>query len=180
MTLVTTPGSASADSYASLAAALAYHAAVGNTVWASSTDALREPALRRATAWVDGTFRVRWPGFPFYGRVQALDWPRVGVADPHGYVVDYLTVPVEIVNATCEAALRELVTPGSLAPDYVEAEQVATATAGPVSVTFKGTGRSGMSTGGVGSVVPILTVVDGILSRLLGPWSRNTVTLLRA
>lgn len=176
MTLTTTPGSATADSYASLAAALAYHAGatgMGNAAWAASTDPLREPALRRATIWVDSTYRSRWPGYRTNGRTQALDWPRVGVTDTEGYAVDSATIPAEIVNATCEAALRELVTPGSLAPDYVASDAVQTATAGQVSVTFRGAS-------GVGSVVPILTVVDGILARLLGPWSRNTVTLLRA
>ena len=173
MTLTVTPGSATADSYASLVAALAYHAAKGNAAWATATDANREPALRRATAWVDMAYRGRWSGYRVYGRVQALDWPRSGVVDLEGYTVDYLTIPPEVVNATCEAALRELASVGSLTPDYIASQQVKSAAAGPVSVTFKdGSGSA--------SIAPILMVVDGLLARLLGPRSRNTVELVRA
>lgn len=173
MTLTTTPGSASADSYASLAQALAYHAAMGNAAWASSSDPLREPALRRATAWVDSTYRDRWPGLRLYARAQALDWPRGGVTDAEGYAVDSATIPAEIINATCEAALRELAVPGSLAPDYVAAESVKSATAGPVSVTFAGNTGSG-------SVMPILTRVDGILAVLIGSRSGSVRMLVRS
>lgn len=179
MTLIVTPGSATSDSYASLAQALAYHADKGNTAWAASTDALREPALRRATVWMDSTFRLSWTGQRVTGRTQALDWPRYGVTDTDGWYVDYATVPNEIVNATCEAALRELAVPGSLSPDFVASEQVETATAGPVSVTFKGSGKTGKGSGGVSSVVPILTVVDGIISRLIGG-GRGMVRLVRS
>ena len=77
------------------------------------------------------------------------------------------------MNATCEAALRELATPGSLSPDYAAAEQVASATAGPVSVTYK-------ATIGVGTVIPILTIVDGILSRLIRSGSRSVRTMVRS
>ena len=117
MTLTTTPGASTADSYASLAEALAYHAARGNAAWAASTDPLREPALRRATAWLDGRYHARWPGYPINGRAQALDWPRRGAADRDGYVIEVTTIAPEIVAATCEAALRELAAPGSLSPD---------------------------------------------------------------
>ena len=109
MTLTTTPGATNADSYASLAQALAYHAAIGNAAWAASTDALREPALRRATIWVDNSYRARWKGQRgVNGRSQALDWPRYGVLDSDGWYVDSATIPLEVTNATNEAALREL------------------------------------------------------------------------
>lgn len=173
MTLTTTPGATTADSYASLAEALAYHAAKGNAAWAASTDAMREPALRRATTWLDATYRSRWPGVRVNGRTQALDWPRSGVTDGDGWTVDYLTIPAEVNSATCEAALRELASPGSLSPDFVGAEQVKTATAGPVSVTYK-------DGSGVGDALPVLTVADGLLARLLGAMGRGNIQLVRA
>jgi len=173
MTLTTTPGSATADSYATLAQALAYHAVRGNTAWAASTDALREAAMIRATIWVDNTYRPRWAGYRVNGRTQALDWPRNDVTDCDGFAVDYLTIPTEVASATSEAALRELAVPGALSPDYVSSETVKTASAGPVSVTFA-------DTSGAGSVTPILTIVDGILARLLGARSRNVAELVRA
>lgn len=172
MTLTTTAGASTADSYATLADALAYHAAKGNAAWASASDTNREPALRRATTWVDATYRTRWPGYRVNGRVQALDWPRSDVVDLDGWAVDYLTIPAEVVNATCEAALRELAIPGSLSPDYVASEQIKTAAAGPVSVTYK-------DASGSGAIVPILAVVDGLLGRIIGT-NRGTVQLVRA
>lgn len=171
MALIVTPGSPSADSYTSLAQAAAYHTAMGNAAWGVDT-AAQEPALRRATAWLDGRYKPRWPGIRINGRSQALDWPRSGVTDRDGFGVDYLTIPAEIINATCEAALRELAAPGSLSPDYVASEQTLIATAGPVSVTFK-------DSSGAASIMPILSVADGILSNLIGG-GRNSVSLVRA
>jgi hypothetical protein len=175
MPLTTTPGSATSDSYATLAQAMAYHTAKGNAAWAASTDAMRETALRRATEWVDATYRTRWQniGLPVYPRVQALEWPLSGITDPYGYDVNHLTIPTEIINATSEAALRELAAPGSLSPDYLASESVKTATAGPVSVTY-------MDNAGAGAAMPILTIVDGILARLLGGRARNVAELVRA
>lgn len=160
MTLTTTPGASTADAYASLAAALAYHAAMGNAGWASAVDADRETALRRATKWIDATYRKRWIGFRVNGRAQPLDWPQTGVFDRDGFAVDSTTIPDEVVNATCEAALRELTTPGMLLPDYVPAERVKTASAGPVSITYADSKDAT-------DVLPILAVVEGILSRLI-------------
>ena len=173
MALTVTPGASNADSYASLAFALAYHAARGNAAWAIGLDADRETALRRATVWLDSTYRAQWPqGYRINGRVQALDWPMSNVRDAAGWYVDYTTIPVEIANATCEAALREYAKPGSLLPDYVQSQAVESATAGPVSVTFK-------ASSGAATIVPILTLVDGILGRLLGGVARGSVAMVR-
>lgn len=116
MALITTPGALDANSYASLAQAAAYHAARGNGTWTGS-DAVKEAALIRATQWIDGRYGDQWPGVRRYLRAQALDWPRADAYDRDGTYVDLETIPPEVVQATCEAALRELVTPGSLSPD---------------------------------------------------------------
>lgn len=116
MALITTPGDLTANSYASLVEASAYHSARGNATWTGS-DTLKEAALIRATQWIDGRYGDLWPGIRWKLRGQALDWPRVEASDRDGTVLDYDTIPVEVLNATCEAALRELVTPGSLSPD---------------------------------------------------------------
>jgi len=116
MALITTPGDLTANSYASLAEAAAYHAARGNTTW-TGADALKEAALIRATQWLDGRYGDQWPGVRRYLRAQALDWPRADAYDRDGTYVDLETIPPEVVQATCEAALRELVAPGSLSPD---------------------------------------------------------------
>lgn len=116
MALTTTPGAADANSYASLVEAAAYHTMRGNSTW-TGTDADKEAALVRATQWLDGRYGDLWPGIRWKLREQSLDWPRVEAYDRDGTVVDYDSIPPEVLSATCEAALRELVTPGSLSPD---------------------------------------------------------------
>lgn len=114
--MITTPGAADANSYVAVAVADAYHLARGNTIW-TGADGLKEAALIRATAWIDGRYGSRWPGFRTNRRLQALDWPRTEAYDREGEVILNTEIPAEVVAATCEAALRELVAPGSLSPD---------------------------------------------------------------
>jgi hypothetical protein len=169
MALITTPGAANADSYADLAAATARHTANGNSGW-SGTDTDKEAALRRATAWVDATFRSRWPGSRVNGRSQALDWPRSNAYDAAGEMIASTSIPVEVVQATCDAALRELVSPGSLSPDVTAATAVRQETVGPLSVTYAG--RTD-----VDAYKPFLTGVNGILCAIL---TAHSGWLLRA
>lgn len=161
MALDTAPGSATADSYASVAQADAWHAGRGNAAWEALTEAAKETALRRATTWIGATYGPRFGGLPVYPRVQALAWPRTGVTDADGYAVPHDAIPVEIVRATAEAALREALTPGSLSPDYVASAAVVREKVGPLEVEYRGSS-------GASSVRPILTVVDGLLAGLLG------------
>lgn len=160
MALIVTAGSSSADSYATVAACDSYHSARGNATW-TGTDTLKEQALRRATQWLDGRYGSRWPGTTTYGRDQALDWPRAWVEDASGYAVATETIPQEVVNATCEAALRELVSPGSLSPDV---------TPGTVKVLteVKGIRWTPLrSSAGASDMAPVIAAVDGALSGLM-------------
>lgn len=166
MALDTTIGGASSDSYVTLVYADAYHAAMGGTTW-TGVDALKEAALRRATAWMDGRYGPEWPGYRTNGRSQALDWPRYGVTDQEGWGVLSDAIPTEVQKATAEAALRELVTPGSLSPDYVAADQVKAESVGSISVTYTGIA------GAAGSR-PVLTVVAEILAPLIGSAGATT------
>lgn len=172
MTLTVTPGSASADSYATLAEANTYHTDHGTTLWTGS-DALKEQAMRRATVWLDFTYRSLWPGLRTDGRDQALSWPRSAAQDAEGVVIPIDEVPSEIKDAQTESALRELVTPGSLSPDYVASTRVLSVSVGPIKQTFA-------DVGGASSLVPIIGIVDGILGSLLGSLSVGAVTLVRA
>lgn len=104
-------GLADAQSYASVEAATAYHAAHGNAAWALAVESDQEAALVRATAFLDGSFGCRWPG-ERYSQDQALDWPRCYAWDRDGWPL--ADVPKGIVAATCEAALIELASPGAL------------------------------------------------------------------
>lgn len=150
------------DYYGTLAGALAHHTARGNAAWgAAATDALREGALLRASDWLDGTFRTRFPGWKKDGRNQLREWPRSDVVDREGWGVSADVVPREIERATYEAALRELVTPGSLSPDFVASQQIVSETVGPISTTYRANVDQN-------DVRPVLHTVEDILSPLLG------------
>ncbi len=172
MTLTVTPGSASADSYATLAEANTYHTDHGNAAWVGS-DAVKEVALRRAVVWVDFEYRSQWPGIRTDGRDQALSWPRSSAFDAEGVPIPVTEVPSEVKDAQMESALREVVETGSLSPDYVGSARVISEAVGPLKTTFA-------DVGGPSALAPVLSIVDGILASLLGVTSRGVVDLVRA
>lgn len=146
MTLVTTAGSASADSYATLAAADAYFAARGVTTW-TGADAVKEAALRKATTYLDNAYRTRWVGLTVTV-TQALAWPRTdGNRDPwtrsiqyplvdiNGFQIPIDTVPAQIVTATIEAALLAL-GGTALEPTLARGGAIKQEMVGPISVTY--------------------------------------------
>lgn len=104
-------GRADAESYCSVAAATAYHAARGNAAWAAlADDTVREQLLRKATGFMAS---YGWKGTRVAG-AQALDWPRIGVA-ANGFLVPSDVVPLAVQQACAELALRAA--SADLAPD---------------------------------------------------------------
>ena len=131
-------GKPDAESYCTLAAATAYHAAMGNGAWAAlASDDLREQALRRATAYMLQTYRLSWAGYRV-STTQALDWPRYDVPQLDtwdGAGADYYpsnVVPVEVRNACAELALRAAA--GPLLAD--EGREVIEQTVGPITTKY--------------------------------------------
>lgn len=98
-------GLATAESYCSVADADARASAFGNTAW-TGTDAAKEAALRRATAFMEQRYRGNWKGTKLF-RAQALSWPRYG-AVVDGWNVDSNIVPAEIRNACADLAVKAL------------------------------------------------------------------------
>src|SRR5262245_8388709 len=122
-----------------------------------------DPALERATLWLDGTYGSRYPGQPTDGRDQELGWPRTGAVDCKGYAIQPDVIPAEIERATYEAALRELANPGGLSPDVtVGRVYKSVSVSGAVSVTYADEG------GVAQSQQPTITIVDNMLACLLG------------
>ena len=147
----------------------AYCLRLGYTVSPGEVD----PALERATAYLDGHYGVRYPGVPTGGYSQELGWPRTGVTDCRGYPVPSDVVPMEIEYATYEATRRELTTPGGLHPDVVEGQiKKSVSVEGAVSVTY-----ADPQGGAVASQQPVVTQIDQMLACLLGgAVSGRTVT----
>jgi hypothetical protein len=139
-----------------------------------------ETALVRGTMFVD-SYRARFPGYRTKQRLQGLEWPRVGayttvpsagreypypyqngVPNYQFYGVSYIAsneIPIEIIYATYEAALREQQVPGSMQPDLERGGMVKSLKAGSVEIVYMD-GATPKST---------TQLIDGILSGLLLP-----------
>lgn len=128
-------GLSTAVSYASAATADAYHLARGTTTWTGMT-ADKEAALVRATAALDALCASRWPsGSVRETEDQALAWPRIDAYDVDGYYLEDLPTP--IVNACCEAALVELVSPGALSESLYRGGAVLREKVGPIETEYQ-------------------------------------------
>ena len=111
-------GLSNADSYLSVADADTYHTAHGNpAAWSSASDADKEEALRLATQYIDVVYGRRFSGTKL-AATQALRWPRNGVYDDEGQLLDNDSIPVRVEQATAELALRQL--GADLLPDEAE------------------------------------------------------------
>ena len=155
-------GKSDAESFATVGAADAYHTARGNAAWTGDA-AAKEAALRRATDFLEGAFRGRWPGrIAVTG--QALGWPRAYAHDAEGGLLVSNAVPQAVIRACCECALRELENPGGLAPDVTPGERILQEEVGPLSVTYgdEGAGQAAL---------PALVSVNRLLASVLKPAS---------
>lgn len=159
MTIIVEDGSGvtGANSYASVDVCAAYCTARG-LAFGTSPTTTGEQALIRATAAIDAKYGPRFPGSRTNGRSQALAWPRVDAVDGEDEDIASDEIPVEIVNAVCEAAVRELASPGSMAPDLERGGGVKSLKAGSVAIEYGANAAAGTT----------FTVIDGILASLLG------------
>ena len=121
---------AGAESYVTVAEADTYHANRSNTAW-TGADAVKEAALGRAAAYLDGHYRARWKGIRVHPVTQPMEWPRIGcvIVEDSGSLwhtghdagyggplcVPSDTIPQRLKDAQCELALRAL--SGELAVD---------------------------------------------------------------
>lgn len=161
LTVETGAGVAGADSYL-LTADIQSYATKRGLSFPTTDAAAAESAARRAATWLDATYRARLPGSRVKGRSQGLEWPRKDAYDAAGEALAETEVPSEWLAAFCEAAIRELATPGVLSPDVVVGRvEKSVSVSGAISVTYADEG------GVVRSQRPILTLVDDILSGLL-------------
>ncbi|OEZ02315.1 MULTISPECIES: DnaT-like ssDNA-binding protein [Stenotrophomonas] len=157
--------------YGTIEGADSYHQARGKAAWEAGSEDARTGALVRATDYIDGRYRVllasgRWssmfPGVRTAGRGQPNEWPRTGAVDYDGDPIQPDVIPDEVERATYEAALRELVAPGSLSPDYVATETVTREKVGPIEVSY-----ADASVAGQVPNRPVISAIDEILAPLL-------------
>jgi len=133
---------AGAESYVSAADATTYHGNRGNTTWAG-TDTVKDAALLKAAAYLDGHYCKRFKGTKYQPLDQNMQWPRIGVVID-GFVLDVDVIPQRLKDAQCELALIAL--SADLAPsvsagikrekvDVLETEYFAGAPAGTTVYT---------------------------------------------
>ncbi len=150
-------GVALADAYVTLDFCIAYALEHGLT-FADSPSTDGESAIVRATQFIDATYRQRFVGYRTHGRDQGLEWPRTGVLDAQYFPVSGNEIPIEIKNATCEAAVREFAVPSSMLADLERGGSIKLLKAGSVEIEY----------GANASAVTTYRIIDGILSGLLG------------
>lgn len=125
-----------------------YAASRGRTAWTSvpsSPPTAKAAALRRATDWAAGEFNARW----------------TVAFEPDD-------APEPVKYAITEAAIRELASPGSLAPDYVPGERITSERVGPLGVTYADPKSAD-------DMLPVMTAIDGLLQGLIRPKSGTIV-----
>lgn len=102
LTVVTTPGASTANSYCSLAEADTYHEAHRYaSTWTAATDTQQNEALVMATRLIDQ--HMAWSG-NVVTDTQALLWPRNGMSYESGYYIPNTVIPQGLKNATAEFA----------------------------------------------------------------------------
>lgn len=159
-------GLAGATSYASEDDLDAYAEDRGTTL----ADGDPEAALVRASAAIDALFGGRFPGTKVNGRSQGLLWPRSGGYDANGDAIAEDAVPAEVVKATLEAAIRELVEPGSMMPDQERGGALKRVKAGEVEAEWFGNAPAATT----------FSLIEGLLAPLLGAQAQYTARAVRA
>jgi hypothetical protein len=146
--------------YGTKAEADTYHSDRGNAAWGTAAEGDKDSALIRATEWIDRAFRMAFPGEKTGLRAQEREWPRINAYDDEDELIPDDEIPAEILPATYEAALREVITPGSLSPDYDPSSQVKREKVDVVEVEY----AAGF---GPESVHPVFPIIRGILAPIL-------------
>lgn len=136
----------------------AYAAAAGYTVPVGDVGHARQ----RGSAYIDATYGHRFTGVPTGGIEQDREWPRTSATDRNGNSVS--GIPTRVINASYEAALLELTTPGSLSVVVKANERTKRAKAGPVEVEYF---DNQSDEAAWKASVPVVSRIEGLLYPLL-------------
>lgn len=158
-------GSATAESFCSVADADAYHAARGSTLWATMTTAEKEQALRRATDYMVQVYGPLWAGLRSLP-TQALDWPRSGCPRPEIFMGFWAPteMPPALVKGCAELALRAAA--GELLGD--QGREVTEQTVGPITTKYAlGTSQATRYAAVDALLAPLMRIAKGSATMLL-------------
>ncbi|TPK59038.1 DnaT-like ssDNA-binding protein [Mesorhizobium sp. B2-5-1] len=139
----------------------AYAAAAGYTVPAGTISAARQ----RGSAYIDGTYGMRFPGQPTGGIAQEREWPRTG-ATAFGAALASDLIPQRVIDASYEAAYLELKNTGSLSISFDPSKKVKRQKVDTIEREFFEPGDSGNI---FAPDAPVSTIIEGLLAPLIGP-----------
>lgn len=128
-----------------------------------------EAALIRGSQFIDGAYVGLWSGTKTSSS-QGMAWPRTGATDEDDVDIAADTVPVALVRAACEAAIRELIRPGVLTPDLKRGGALKRVKAGAVELEYAD----------YAAAQTTFTAIENLLKGLLGTRGSNVVRLVRA
>ncbi len=135
MALITTPGGADSNSYATLAEIDAY--SVGHPLasgWLAASSGVREGKAIRATRFVD-RIPGAWTGAASSSG-QALGWPRTGMLTRNGFEIGSGEIPNDLKNAEAEFAIQLTDSDAASESNAIVAQGIQSLSAGPVSLSF--------------------------------------------
>jgi hypothetical protein len=116
----------SANTYATQSYVATYCSDHGLTEWAAlASDSLEEQAIHRAMSYLEG---LTYKGYKVEYD-QPLRWPRGGVYDEDGYLLDDDSIPPKLLQALAQASYEEVVDSGVLqktvtGKDFITSERV--------------------------------------------------------
>jgi hypothetical protein len=130
-----TPFSSTCNSYASIVDMAEYVStrvanAATAAAWAALTAEKKSLYLVNATRSIDSY--AQWIG-DRYSRDQRLDWPRIN-AYKDGYLIDQITFPIEVVEATYEMAIWMMLNSGEVSVD--QSSSYDAIKVGPITIDF--------------------------------------------
>ncbi|MHC2797183.1 hypothetical protein ACVINZ_006195 [Mesorhizobium jarvisii] len=139
----------------------AYAAAAGFAVPAGTISVARQ----RGSAYIDGTYGMRFSGQPTGGISQEREWPRTG-ATAYGSTLASDLIPQRVIEASYEAAYLELKKPGSLSISFDPSRKVK-------RQKVEGLEREFFEPVDRGNIfapeAPVSTIIEGLLAPLICP-----------
>lgn len=151
-----------------------YHEERGREIPATWDNDKIDSALLVASEWLDSIYGDIWIGYPKDGFEQELMWPRkdatiFNIIPPYTFEDD--VIPLRVINATYEAALREATTPGSLMIDFTPSKYKSVRVEGAIQVEYNSFFSSS-------EIQTQLTTVQSLMAPLINPESAGSFSLL--
>lgn len=86
--------------------------------------------------WLDAVYRSSFPGVKVGGREQIREWSRKNAVDVYGNLIPSNEIPREVIYASYEAAIQNMVQPGSLSLNYTPPKYKSVSVHGAISVQY--------------------------------------------